>query len=278
MSIPDIAVRYSMSHYVLVRTLIRCPAWLPRSGGLGPRASLTQAAGAVIDRDVMPEIGAHRHGVPQGRHTHILHQRGRQVLDELFPGFTAQVLHAGAEFGDTLGSVRSVLSGYRLRQADIGLPTLFSSRPLLEGQVRARVRALPGITLTQGTDIAGLTMSADRRRVTGAPETIAADLVGDATGRGSRTPVWLPEWGYQPPARDRLEIGLGYATRTYRLRPGALGSDKAILITATPDQTRSPSVSRPVCGTAMNDCVTSRRACWSSATRSARSILFTLRA
>lgn len=86
MSIPDIAVRYSMSHYVLVRALIRCPAWLPRSGGLGPRASLTQAAGAVIDRDVMPEIGAGRHGVPQGRHTHILHQRGRQVLDERFLG------------------------------------------------------------------------------------------------------------------------------------------------------------------------------------------------
>jgi len=204
----------------------------------------------VIDRDVMPEIRTHRRGVPQGRHIHILHSRGLQVLNELFPGFTAQALQTGAELGDTLGSVRSVMSGYRLRQTDIGLPILFASRPLLEGQVRTRVRALPGVTLKQGTDIAGLTMSADRRRVTGVqchgsgravagtPETIVADLVVDATGRGSRTPVWLPEWGYQPPARERLEIGLGYATRSYRLRPGALGSDKAILITATPDHPR----------------------------------------
>ncbi|PZS26415.1 MAG: hypothetical protein DLM61_18305 [Pseudonocardiales bacterium] len=42
----------------------------------------------VIDRDLMPEIGVHRRGVPQGRHIHVLHPRGRDVLDELFPGFT----------------------------------------------------------------------------------------------------------------------------------------------------------------------------------------------
>jgi hypothetical protein len=44
---------------------------------------------------------------------------------------------------------------------------MFSSRPLLEDQVRAWIRALPGVTLKQSTDIIGLTISADRRRVTG---------------------------------------------------------------------------------------------------------------
>jgi hypothetical protein len=33
-------------------------------------------------------------------------------------------------------------------------------------------------------------------------------------------------------------IGLGSATRTYRLRPGALGTDAMILITAAPDDPR----------------------------------------
>lgn len=213
----------------------------------------------VIDRDVMPEIGAQRRGVPQGRHIHALHPRGREVLEELFPGFTRHVVHAGAQLGDALGSVRGVLSGHRLRQADIGLAMLFASRPFLEGQVRARVRALPGVTFLERTDIVGLTTTADRRRVAGVqcqqsapsrlsrrsdtglagePETMAADLVVDATGRGSRTPVWLQEWGYQRPAQDRVDIGLGYATRTYRLRPGVLGSDKAIVIGPTPDNPR----------------------------------------
>ncbi|MGB6165867.1 MAG: FAD-binding monooxygenase [Pseudonocardiaceae bacterium] len=218
----------------------------------------------VIDRDVMPEIGAQRRGVPQGRHIHVLHPRGSEVLEELFPGFTTHVVQAGAQLADALGGIRVVLSGHRLRQADIGLSTLFASRPFLEGQVRARVRALPGVTFMENTDIVGLTTTADRRRVigvqcqqsvssrlsrrsdtglAGGPETIAADLVVDATGRGSRTPVWLQEWGYQRPAQDRLDIGLGYATRTYRLHPGVLGSDKAILLGATPDNPRLGLVS-----------------------------------
>ncbi|MGH3828894.1 MAG: FAD-dependent oxidoreductase [Pseudonocardiaceae bacterium] len=206
----------------------------------------------VIDRDVLPESAVPRRGVPQGRHGHILHPRGREVLDELFPGFTTDIVQDGAELADTMGGVRGILSGHRWRQADIGLPMLFASRPFLEGQVRARVRALPGVTFLENADIAGLATSSDRRRVTGVrcrqsgtgrpsggePETISADLVVDATGRGSRTPVWLPTWGYQRPAQDQVKIGLGYATRTYRLRPGALGPDKAMLIAGTPANPR----------------------------------------
>jgi 2-polyprenyl-6-methoxyphenol hydroxylase-like FAD-dependent oxidoreductase len=199
----------------------------------------------VIDRDAMPEIGAHRRGVPQGRHQHGLHPRGRVVLEELFPGFTADAVQAGAKSGDVLGHCRWLLSGHRLRQADIGLPGLIASRPFLEGQVRARVQALPGVTFLERTDIVGLTTTAGRR-VTGVQVRdrdgdlmqVPAGLVVDATGRGSRTPVWLAELGYQPPAEDRIDIGLGYATRTYRLRPGALGPDMLILTSGTPDNPR----------------------------------------
>ncbi|HEV7450294.1 MAG TPA: FAD-binding monooxygenase [Pseudonocardiaceae bacterium] len=203
----------------------------------------------IIDRDAMPEIGAHRRGVPQGRHLHGLHPRGRAVLEELFPGFTAHAVQAGAQEGDVLGHCRWLLSGYRLRQAEIGLPGLIASRPFLEGQVRARVRALPSVTFIERADIVGLTTTAGRR-VTGAQVRdragehvqVPTDLVVDATGRGSRTPVWLAEWGYQPPAEDRIDIGLGYATRTYRLRPGALGQDKLITIGATPHNPRTAAL------------------------------------
>lgn len=200
----------------------------------------------VIDRDAMPEIGMHRRGVPQGRHHHALQPRGRAVLEELFPGFTAQALQVGAKSGDVLARCRWLLSGSRLRQADIGLAGLIASRPLLEGQVRARVLALPGVRLLDCTDIAGLTTTAGRR-ITGVQvrdrdgdhEHLPANLIVDATGRGSRTPVWLAEWGYQPPPEDRMEIRLGYATRTYRLRPGALGRDGLVLITGTPANSRT---------------------------------------
>jgi 2-polyprenyl-6-methoxyphenol hydroxylase-like FAD-dependent oxidoreductase len=199
----------------------------------------------VIDRDAMPEIGVQRRGVPQGRHHHYLYPRGRAVLEELFPGFTAHAVQAGASSGDVLGRCRWLLSGHRLQQADIGLTGLIASRPFLEGQLRARVQALPGVTFLERADIVGLLTTAGRR-VTGVqvrdPEgevrQVPADLVVDATGRGSRTPVWLAELGYQPPVEDRIEIGLGYATRTYRLRPGALGPDLLILTSGTPDNPR----------------------------------------
>lgn len=97
----------------------------------------------VIERDVLPPIGEHRRGVPHGRHLHGLHPRGREILDELFPGFTACLTAGGAVSCDVLGDLRWQLSGYQLRQADIGLPGLFASRPFLEGHVRAMVRELP---------------------------------------------------------------------------------------------------------------------------------------
>jgi 2-polyprenyl-6-methoxyphenol hydroxylase-like FAD-dependent oxidoreductase len=75
----------------------------------------------VIDRDVLPQTGAHRRGVPHGRHLHALQPRGREVLEELFPGFTADAVQAGAQTGDGLGTLRLVLSGHRLRQVDVAV-------------------------------------------------------------------------------------------------------------------------------------------------------------
>jgi len=196
----------------------------------------------------MPAVGDHRRGVPQGRHLHVLHPRGAQVLDELFPGLLARMTAHGAVRGDTTGTGRWQLSGHRFRQEHSGVSGILASRPFLEGHVRAALGDLPGVTLVPGHDIVGLTVTDDRRRVTGvrlashgatAPtETLPADLVIDATGRGSRTPRWLTELGYPTPNEDRLEIGLGYASRTYRLRPGALGTDHGVVTGATPSVPR----------------------------------------
>lgn len=122
------------------------------------------------------------------------------------------------------------------------------------GHVRARVRALPGVRLLESCAITGLTAVGDQSpagRVAGSTvtgvrirpdrgdeRTVAADLVVDATGRGSRTPVWLAELGYRRPAEDRVEIGLGYATRTFRLRPDPLDGDVLVLQGGTPGNPR----------------------------------------
>jgi 2-polyprenyl-6-methoxyphenol hydroxylase-like FAD-dependent oxidoreductase len=63
--------------------------------------------------------------------------------------------------------------------------------------------------------------------------TLAADLVVDASGRGSRTPLWLEQLGYRRPEAERVEISLMYVSRTYRLRPAAMGNDRLILTGVT---------------------------------------------
>jgi 2-polyprenyl-6-methoxyphenol hydroxylase-like FAD-dependent oxidoreductase len=68
--------------------------------------------------------------------------------------------------------------------------------------------------------------------------TLAADLVVDATGRGSRTPRWLGELGYDKPPEERLDIDLTYTTRHYRIAPDALDGDLVILIGPTLRQPR----------------------------------------
>ena len=208
----------------------------------------------VVDRDELPEANTHRRGVPHGRHAHALLARGQQALEELFPGLTAELIAQGVPTGDLLANGRWYVSGHRLRQAPIGLVSLCVSRPLLEGHVRARVRALPNLRFLDSCDIVGLAATPDGRRVTGArvlrrvdggaEELLGADLVVDATGRGSRTPIWLEALGYERPDEEQVRVGLGYTTRTYRLPPDALDGDLAVLDATTPEYPRGGALLR----------------------------------
>jgi 2-polyprenyl-6-methoxyphenol hydroxylase-like FAD-dependent oxidoreductase len=118
-----------------------------------------------------------------------------------------------------------------------------ASRPFLEGQVRARVRALPTVETIDRCEVAGLVTTAARDRITGVrilrsavgvEETLGADLVLDATGRGSRTAAWLATIGYKQPPQEQLMIHLKYATRHLRLRPDALPGQKFVAVGAEP--------------------------------------------
>jgi hypothetical protein len=61
-----------------------------------------------------------------------------------------------------------------------------------------------------------------------------ADLVVDATGRASRAPDWLAALGFARPAEERIDVDLGYASRTYRRRPGHLDGDLAVVVSTMP--------------------------------------------
>jgi 2-polyprenyl-6-methoxyphenol hydroxylase-like FAD-dependent oxidoreductase len=196
----------------------------------------------LLDRDVLPHGVAQRRGVPQGQHTHGLLAGGRQALDGLFPGFSRELVEAGAVPGDVVRDVRWFFEGAPLARPASGIDGLMATRPFLEAGVRSRVRAIPNVTVRDGCQVAALSAPGSHERVTGVAlstgETLESDVVVDATGRGSRSPQWLQSLGYDAPPEERVEIGLGYTTRFFRREHRHLGGDLGTVVPPTPEGKR----------------------------------------
>lgn len=196
----------------------------------------------IVERDELPREAAHRRGVPQSHHTHGLLASGIGVLERLFPGLRADLVAAGAIACDSLRDLRWVFEGAPLAQHASGIDGLMLSRPCLEAAVRQRTFATPGIERRDGCQVEGLLASGAGDRITGVTlkdgTTIAADLVVDATGRGSRLPDWLTALGYDAPVEERVQIGLTYTTRFFRRRPDHLRGEAGAVVPPTPQGKR----------------------------------------
>lgn len=209
----------------------------------------------IVDRDRLTGVTTARRGVPQGRHVHGLLARGQQILDELFPGFTERAVAAGVPTAD-LGELRWFFGGRRTRPSPTGLICVSADRPVLENLVRESVAGWKNIAFAEETDILELLTADGDGRVTGvrvqdrtaadsASRAIAADLVVDCTGRGSRTPAWLEEHGFSRPVEQRIKIDLTYTTRHYRLPDESiLCGDLSINPVSTPSHPRGAFFSR----------------------------------
>ncbi|MDQ4074728.1 MAG: monooxygenase [Chloroflexota bacterium] len=201
----------------------------------------------LLERDTFPPPGVPRKGVPQGRHIHVLLARGREILEDFFPGLTQELVAQGAVHGDFSRDARWYDGGHYCQYTS-GIEVVAVSRPLLETQVRARLLALPNVCAVEECDVLGLATDEGRTRVTGvhlirrragsAEEVLPADLVVDASGRGSRTPLWLETLGYPRPEESRVQVRISYATRLYRRQAEHLQGDKAVIVVAKPETKR----------------------------------------
>jgi 2-polyprenyl-6-methoxyphenol hydroxylase-like FAD-dependent oxidoreductase len=185
----------------------------------------------VYDRDTLPADPGPRRGVPQSRQLHAIQARGVQALDELLPGFKDEMVAAGGVLCDMQGDAHWYLDDYLLKPASTGLEGIGISRPLLEALIRSRVAQLPNVTICADTEVTALDVAggavagvtvAQARTQGAAAQQVAADLVVDAAGRGTRTPVWLTELGFPAPAATRIRAGLTYVSRSYTRGPKQL--------------------------------------------------------
>ncbi|MFF7333970.1 FAD-dependent monooxygenase [Streptomyces sp. NPDC008150] len=184
----------------------------------------------VVESDRLPAGPEHRRGLPQAHHAHLLWSGGVAAFEDLLPGVTDELVARGARLIDIMTDlVSKAPSGEWFRRfTGARHRMIVCGRPLLDSVVRERVLAHPRITLLDGTRVAGLTGGAER--VTGvsvpaatgdgggtpaATRDLPADLVVDASGRGSQAHRWLEALGL-PPVQERIvDAGVAYASRLY---------------------------------------------------------------
>ena len=188
----------------------------------------------VLDRDVFPTEAAHRKGVPQSRHPHVLLDGGRQRLEGLFPGFVAKMLAGGAlELDPGLEMAVLRADGWAPRRATPNT-LLFSSRVLIESVIRELCVRHQNIQIIERSEVTGFVSGVEPLRVRGVrlreggheERELAADLVVDASGRETQAPKWLAELDLPSPEQTVVNADSGYSTRWYQAPPPDVRAEK----------------------------------------------------
>lgn len=211
----------------------------------------------VVERDPYPSDTTVRKGVPQASHVHALMRRGQQVLERLFPGLLEELLADGAHLVDVAGEVAWLTpAGWGTRfPSDLNI--IGFTRPLLDLHVRRRLGWDPRVRILEETETLRLLPAARggggvcgilgrTRRPGSIDAALRADLVVDATGRGSRAPRWLEELGYQAPVETVVNGFLGYASRLYRVPAGFTSNWKGAYVQLAPPEVTRGGIMLPV--------------------------------
>jgi 2-polyprenyl-6-methoxyphenol hydroxylase-like FAD-dependent oxidoreductase len=197
----------------------------------------------IVERDCLAGSVGSRPGTPQDRHPHGLLAGGLKALDEIFPGFERDLASAGAV------PVR-IAQDFRHERADVGvlpmrdfgLSILCASRPLIESVLRRRVMAVANIALRSKcrvTEILSSTVDGAAQGVrfnaeSGHSETLEADLVVDASGRGALTLALLDALGWERPKVTEVGVDISYATAVVQIPADAPPEWKLVLTPPDP--------------------------------------------
>jgi hypothetical protein len=126
-----------------------------------------------------------------------------------------------------------------------GVDFFCRSRGFLEWKIRQRVASLGGVRMLDECDVAGYTLDSTGRisgvkihRAPGTEDRLDAELVVDGSGRGSRTPQWLDQLGFEKPTETEVRVEVGYASRFYRRPEKTFGDWTGLVIYPKPPGTR----------------------------------------
>lgn len=182
----------------------------------------------ILERDLIHDHAESRKGQPQTKHLHGLLTQGFSILTRYFPDLEVSLTNGGAVVGDVGQTMRWYTHGGYRKTFSLDLKGAMMSRPFLEWKIRERVTALPNVHLLAEQDVTRLLTTSDGKQVKGVyvmnrvrntQATLTADLVVDASGRGSRAAQWLGALGFQKAEEELVKADIAYATRLYRRNP-----------------------------------------------------------
>jgi 2-polyprenyl-6-methoxyphenol hydroxylase-like FAD-dependent oxidoreductase len=214
-------------------------------GGLSAAGALAKYFERVeiLERDRLTGSAASRSGTPQDRHPHGLLAGGLRALDQIFPGYKRDLAAAGAvpvTFAREVQFERPDVGV--LPKRDFGISMLCATRPLIELVLRRRAEAVENIALRPASRVTGIVPAAGGDGVrgvrfvngSGRSETIDADLVVDAAGRGAPTLTLLDALGWDRPQMTEIGVDLSYNTAVVERPPTATPDWKLVLTLPDP--------------------------------------------
>jgi len=200
----------------------------------------------VLERDEIADRPAAHKSVPQANHLHALLLGGQQVLSSLYPDFTDRLQSLGAvrfRIGQDVGFYTEKGKAYSpsgsvKEPRDLGSYGYSQSRGLLEYCLRQSTVELRNLKLRTQAQVQSLLCENGRVRgvrfgAAGAEESLAADLVVDAGGRGSRAPRWLSDLGFQTPEETIIGCDFAYSSAKFR-KPAGYDAEPVMLCGGTP--------------------------------------------
>jgi 2-polyprenyl-6-methoxyphenol hydroxylase-like FAD-dependent oxidoreductase len=182
-----------------------------------------------------------RPGAPQTRHAHAFLSRLRGLLRDRSPELLAKLVAVGAEelrFGDMLPPG---LRGTPLLPEDGDFTLLACRRTTFEWMLRRHILETGLAELRDGILVTGLEGTPGARpRIRGVrlrerggrEQTLAADLVIDASGRRSKLAAWLAALGAPELRSESAPCGIFYSSRFYKLRDGVTPPTQQGLVAA----------------------------------------------
>ncbi len=212
----------------------------------------------IVERDSFSTDYEPRKGVPQGKNVHVIFGGGVRVINRLFPGFFDELATKGSIVCDFAKDLCWYHGGVWKARPASDLVSYWQSRPFLESNLLRRLKADTDIRILEKCAVTGFLSSPNKSRITGVKlrahdqtektEDVEADLVVDAGGRGSQTPVWLEAIGYPRPIETTVEVNIGYASRIYEPSQDATRDWQIMALYGTPPDSKRTGYIFPIEG------------------------------